>query len=132
MWVKVQILHSAPKIVITHYTILFQHRLLFFPTIHFTRTTSDDVSRRSLHFFLDLFFSLYFPLCYRYNFDAAQGNTVENGTLEKNRLVISVRDTSHISINFGSIPRYTMGQYSLTKSKAARSESGHLYKNIIV
>lgn len=52
-----------------------------------------------------------------------QGNTVEKGIFEKKRLVNSVRYVSQDSVNFGNIARYIRGQYSLMKTRAARSEN---------
>lgn len=54
--------------------------------------------------------------------DTIQGKIVENGIFEKKRLENSDRYVSHISTNFGNIVRYIKGQYSLMKTKAARSE----------
>lgn len=77
----------------------------------------------SLFLNLSFFYNclLYFYLLHSQH--SFQGKIVENGIFEKKRLVNSDRYVSHISINFGNIVRYTKGQYSLMKTKAARSES---------
>lgn len=73
---------------------------------------------KSIIFFCD--YLLYFYLLH--SRDTIQGKIVENGIFEKKRLENSDRYVSHISTNFGNIVRYIKGQYSLMKTKAARSE----------
>lgn len=92
------------------------------PFFNFNKKNFVESFFKSIIFFIIVYFCLlYFYLLYSQH--SFQGKIVENGIFEKKRLVNSDRYVSHISINFGNIVRYTKGQYSLMKTKAARSES---------
>lgn len=118
----------VPKIIhlttsfIYIYIYSFNHQS-FVSFSHFILLNSAE---KSLSRFLSLLSPIYiFFFLFFYNDFIAiiltfpQGNTVENGIFEKKRLVNSDRNESQASIIFGNIPRYTRGQYSLMKSRAA-------------
>lgn len=98
------------------------YRIETFHSLISTKKNFVESFFKSIIFFIIVYFCLlYFYLLYSQH--SFQGKIVENGIFEKKRLVNSDRYVSHISINFGNIVRYTKGQYSLMKTKAARSES---------